>query len=155
MVADMTSAKSFCCNWCSLLIMSAISAGAGAQILPDPTRPPDEIFIPANLQSRSDSGLQSVIISPTRHTAIINGQTVEQGEMLGNARLVEVNESYVVLRSAEGRQVLSMFNGVEIKKAGSTSSSINAAAHESNKHKSGGKRMRHVTPAKSDGEEGK
>ena len=99
----------------ALLIVPGI---AMAQALTDPTRPPAEISASPALvgQAAVDSGLQSVIISPVRRAAIINGQTVELGAKHGDAKLVEVSESRVVLQGAQGRQVLQLFPGVELKK---------------------------------------
>ncbi len=109
----------------------AVHAAAFAQTLPDPTRPPAEISAPvAGLAAPpKDSGLQSVIISPTRRAAIINGQTVELGALLGDARLVEISESVAILERAQGRQVLALFPGVNI----------------SRKQPAGGIDMQHVT----------
>ena len=87
-----------------------------AEALPDPTKPPAEVAAPAAAAS-SASGLQSVLIAPRRRAAIINGQTVELGEKYGEARLVEVSERGVVLRGPQGRQVLTLFPGVEMKQA--------------------------------------
>lgn len=103
--------------WIAALLYAAPVA-ALAQTLADPTKPPAEISAApaAQAAASSDSGLQSVIISPARNAAIINGQTVEVGAKYGDARLVEVNESGVVLEGPQGRQVLTLFPGVEIKK---------------------------------------
>lgn len=91
-----------------------------AQTLTDPTKPPAEISATPDGQAAApkDSGLQSIIISPTRRAAIINGQTVELGAKHGETKLVEVSESGVVLQGAQGRQVLALFPGVEIKMKG-------------------------------------
>jgi hypothetical protein len=83
----------------------------------DPTRPPANISAPVAAESEVESqpaGLQSVLISPTRRAAIIAGQTVELGGKYGAAKLIEVNESGVVLRGPHGRQVLSLFPDVKI-----------------------------------------
>lgn len=68
-------------------------------------------------------GLQSVIISPSRRAAIINGKTVELGGKYNGAKLTEVNENGVVLSGARGRQkLLLMFPAVEIRKNNTPSS---------------------------------
>ena len=66
-----------------------------------------------NREDRS-SGLQSTIISESRRAAIIDGKTVELGEKYGNARLTEVNEGSVVLRTAQTRRVLTLFPDVKM-----------------------------------------
>ncbi len=156
MAADMTETRNLRRKSFALLLMCASSTAAIAQTLPDPTRPPDSVISPVDQPAaRRDSGLQSLIISPTRRAAIINGQTVELGGMLGDAKLVEVNESYVVLRNAEGKQVLHMFDGVEIKRKAPAGASTDAVTHARKqkkslkKKKSAGKHARQVKPANS------
>ena len=100
--------------------LCASPAAVLAQALPDPTKPPAEIDVSlpqaGQITAPKDSGLQSIIISPARRAAIIDGQTVELGAKRGDARLVEVNEGGVVLEGSQGRQVLALFPGVEIKR---------------------------------------
>ena len=106
-----------------------------AEDLPDPTRPPANLFVPSSAggvgagsgadsvisavagrgatQYRS-SGLHTIIISESRRAAIIDGQTVELGGQHGNAQLVEVNEGNVVLQRAQSRQVLTLFPDVKV-----------------------------------------
>ncbi|MDD5301270.1 MAG: hypothetical protein PHD65_12355 [Gallionella sp.] len=91
------------------------SAFCHAEELPDPTRPPAIIAISAATTGRgAPSGLQSVIISKTRRAAIIDGETVELKGKHGDATLIEVSETGVVLQGAQGRQVLTLFPDVRI-----------------------------------------
>lgn len=125
MAADLSPLR-VCCNararciGLALLLLCAVLPVASAQALNDPTKPPAEISAPLTQgrQAAAPEGdrLQSVIISPTRRAAIISGQTVELGAKYGEARLVEVSESGVALQGAQGRQVLALFPGVEIKR---------------------------------------
>lgn len=99
--------------------LSAVLFPVHAENLPDPTRPPESVFVRAAgtgvaRGGKSSAGLHSIIISETRRAAIIDGKTVELGEMLGKARLVEVNAGSVVLQRGKNRQVLTLFPGVEI-----------------------------------------
>ena len=91
---------------------------AVAEELPDPTRPPAIIALPTIVESgaadNQPAGLRSIIISKTRRAAIIDDETVELGGKHGDARLVEVNEGGVVLKSAQGRQVLTLFPDVKM-----------------------------------------
>lgn len=105
------------CNGLALLLLCAVFPMASAQALNDPTKPPAEISAPLT-QAAAPEGdrLQSIIISSTRRAAIISGQTVELGAKYGEAKLVEVSESGVALQGVQGRQVLTLFPGVEIKK---------------------------------------
>ena len=82
----------------------------------DPTRPPVGLGTGA-AETEGDTGggirLQSVMISPTQSTAIINGVVVRLGDKFGDAVLVRVAESEVVLRSGGAQQVLKLHPGVE------------------------------------------
>lgn len=100
-----------------LLLLLLFPLVAIAETLPDPTRPPGDLFVSAGRAAEKEpSGLQSVIIAPGRRAAIINGQTVELGDKIGDERLIEVDEHSVVLRGKQGRQVLTMFPEVKMKK---------------------------------------
>ena len=99
---------------CAVLIL--ISACAHAQELTDPTRPPASIAAPPALSGEKLNTipeLQSVLISPTRRVAVIDGQTVALGEKFGEARVVRIAEDEVVLRNGQDRQVLKLFPMVE------------------------------------------
>lgn len=102
------------------LLLGILPAVVFAGVLRDPTEVPAEVAAPiaaAGEATTPDSGLQSVIIAPGRRAAIINGQNVEQGGKYGDSRLIRVNENSVVLRGPQGKQVLMLFPGVEIKKS--------------------------------------
>lgn len=105
----------------SLLLLSAaglfLSVSSFAEELVDPTRPPASIAAPVAEAVVQAAGLQSIIISRNRRAAIIDGQTVELGDRLGDARLIEVNAAGVVLKSNKGRQVLMLFPDVKITRA--------------------------------------
>lgn len=96
--------------------LTAWPLNGGAQVLNDPTRPPAGI-------SSTDSGdsaaggpvLQSVMITPTTRTAIIGGETVKLGGKYGDARVIKITESEVVLRSATGTETLRMYPDVTMK----------------------------------------
>jgi hypothetical protein len=100
-----------------------LSAGALAETdLPDPTQPPAGVFIP---QGEGQSGaaspgggliLQSVLISPTRKAAIISGKTLALGDKIGNANVVSISETEVVLLEGDTKQVLSLFPTTIVKK---------------------------------------
>lgn len=116
-----------CRNGFALLVL-CVPALVSAQALTDPTKPPAEISAPQGAPPGAPSGtppgaavpegnaLQTIFISSGRRAAIIDGQTVELGAKHGDVRLIEVNESGVVLEGAQGRQALALFPGVEIRK---------------------------------------
>ena len=105
-----------------LCLLSSVFYPLMAEDLPDPTRPPASIFAPVGGTSVAHAmpaenharGLHTIIISETRRAAIIDGQTVELGEEHGGARLIEVNESGVVLERGQSRQVLPLFPNIKI-----------------------------------------
>jgi MSHA biogenesis protein MshK len=100
---------------CGFLIALAAPL-AGAQQLRDPTRPPNVLAsdVEADVEVRS-SQLQSVLISRGRKLAVINGQTVPLGGSIGDAKLVRITETAVVLQRGEETETLRMFEGTEKK----------------------------------------
>ena len=99
------------------LLALSLAAPAQAETLPDPTRPPAALTA-ARLTGEAppappSPSLQSVIISPKHTMAIINGQTVKLGEKFGDALLVKVTETEVVLRNGNMLQTLKLFPDVE------------------------------------------
>ncbi|HEX5364875.1 MAG TPA: hypothetical protein VFW59_11455 [Gallionella sp.] len=99
------------------LALALSGQSALAESLSDPTRVPAAIADPVAsgaAVAEQTTGLQSVIISKSRRTAIIDGETVELGGKHGDAKLIEVREGSVVLMGAQGRQVLTLFPAVKI-----------------------------------------
>jgi hypothetical protein len=105
-----------------LLCMFSIADTAfAAEQLNDPTRPAIELVpglggAATAEQKAPPAGLQSVILSPKREAAIINGIEVAVGEKYGDAVLTVVNETCVVLMGPEGRRVMHMFPTVNMSK---------------------------------------
>ena len=98
------------------LVVTLLAPGvAFAQGMTDPTRPPPTETTEAESGAPEVAGpvLQSVMITPTFKAAIINGEMVKLGGKFGNAQLVKVSESEVVLKSGDEAQVLKMYPGVE------------------------------------------
>ena len=46
--------------------------------------------------------LQSILVSPTRRIAIVNGESLQKGDQIGSARVVEIEPWFVQLRGSEG-----------------------------------------------------
>lgn len=94
-----------------------IQDSAFAQALTDPTRPPavmqtDEKS--AGTQNESTTPmLQSILVSPVRKQAIINGKALTVGERVGQAKIVQITENAVVLRTGNNVQTLKLFPGIE------------------------------------------
>ncbi|MDP1996690.1 MAG: hypothetical protein Q8J90_05795 [Gallionella sp.] len=101
-----------------LIVAMLFPAIAVTGELADPTRPPAIIAEPVAAVSDATeiqpTRLSSIIISKTRRAAIIDGETVELGDKHGDDRLIEVNEGGVVLKGAQGRQVLTLFPDVKM-----------------------------------------
>ena len=92
---------------------------AAAQSLRDPTRP-------AFFSSRTGEGgiasrsrdaewvLQSVLLSPERRYAIINGEVLALGESVGGAELVAIREGEVTLRAGGALRTVRLFPDVDM-----------------------------------------
>jgi len=95
-------------------LICALTASTGAaQALRDPTRPPAESARgAAGKIEQSGWILQSVLISPERRYAIINGEVVPLGGSIAGAELVAVAEERVTLRTREGLRVVHLFPDV-------------------------------------------
>lgn len=121
------------------------AAPAWAQ-LADPTRPPAQVAAPAGdsvnaAVAPAATGLQSVILSRNgkgRPAAVINGEVVQLGGKVGEARLVKVEEDHVVLLGTEGRETLRLMPAAEkVMKvgAGQTAVSVGMNAVKGEKKK--------------------
>ena len=100
---------------CLALAASTADAETG---LPDPTRPPAALIAAdGEAVTPAQPVLQSVMISPKRSVAIISGQAVALGQVYGDARVVGISESEVVLRSGREVQTLRLFPDLEKRPA--------------------------------------
>jgi MSHA biogenesis protein MshK len=110
----------------ALLAALALAGTASAQAaLGDPTRPPNippgpvvagEEALPRPGVAPSPR-LQSVLISPNRRVAVIDGRTVALGGNIGGAILVQIAETHVTLRTGGETTVLELHPGVGRKPA--------------------------------------
>ena len=91
----------------------AAASTAPAQALRDPTRP--AFFAKGTIAANAEpSGwiLQSVLISPERRYAIINGEVVPLGGSVAGAELVAVTAERVTLRTPDGLRIVRLFPDV-------------------------------------------
>jgi MSHA biogenesis protein MshK len=95
-------------KWLTLVIVAATgAAGVAKAELTDPTRPPAHRV--EQRLSDEDSGkeagltLSSILISPSRRLAIINGQLVAAGDPVASFTVSEIGTSSVTLRGPSGR----------------------------------------------------
>lgn len=91
-----------------LVASSLLAASALAQQFADPTRPPTRGAAAPRQSVAAPSRLQSVLISPSRSVAIIDGRSVRLGERVGDAILVSVEPSQVTLQRGAERQRLTL-----------------------------------------------
>ena len=92
---------------------AGVASAAVAQALRDPTRPPaaGTNSVAGKIQA-SGWVLQSVLISPERRYAIINGEVVALGGSISGAELISVAAERVTLRTREGLRVVYLFPDV-------------------------------------------
>ncbi len=97
-----------------LAMLAMAMFGASAQGLSDPTRPPTATAADGvAVASAQATQLQSVLISPNRRVAVINGTSVPLGGKFGEATLVRVTETEVELRTGGEKQVLTLLPGID------------------------------------------
>jgi hypothetical protein len=96
---------------CIASVLALLPALAGAQMLADPTRPPDAASTEAAVAGPI---VQSIIIGPGRkRAAIIGGERVEVGGSYGGATVVRITDAGVYLKGSEGEEFLPATVGVE------------------------------------------
>ncbi|MGB5305341.1 MAG: hypothetical protein WBO06_04450 [Gammaproteobacteria bacterium] len=88
--------------FCAVLVISASA-------LEDPTRP-------AGYGEATKAGVQgwtlnSTLVGPDRRIAVINGQYVSEGEMVGSARVLHIRNLDVEIESAGERITLQLLPG--------------------------------------------
>ncbi len=94
-------------------ILAAAACVSHAQALRDPTRPPGPGMHGAGrAEQQSGWNLQSVLISPERRYAIINGEVVPVGGTVAGAELVAVAPERVTLRTRDGLRIVRLFPDV-------------------------------------------
>lgn len=92
-------------------------ASALAQV-PDPTRPAGSLLTPeagSGLAAPVESGVQTIILrrGGRKSAAVINGQYVEVGGMVGDKRVLKITESEIVLKGESGREVIKVTPAIE------------------------------------------
>jgi MSHA biogenesis protein MshK len=101
----------------TMCFLAGVAAdGAAAQSLADPMRPP--VHAPAESATATKNVgpvVHMIVIGPERRYAVINGQTVMQGDRFGDARVVRIAETEITLRGAGGEAVLKLLPQVQKK----------------------------------------
>ncbi len=94
------------------------SSATANEVLRDPTRPPAALYTPDGWgEIETGPVLQSVRISQGRYTAVISGETVRVGSRYGEARVIRIRETEVVLKTGDSLQTLKLFPDVEKRPA--------------------------------------
>jgi hypothetical protein len=82
----------------------------------DPTRPAGALLTPEGGSAAApvESGVQTVILRRGgKSAAVINGQYVEVGGMVGDKKVLKITESEVVLKGESGREVIKVTPAIE------------------------------------------
>ncbi len=111
-----------CSPWLKVLLLNfcilSVSPALAAETLRDPTRPPSALYAPDGwTEIETGPMLQSVRVSQGRYTAVISGETVRVGSKFGDARVVRIRETEVVLKTGDSLQTLKLFPDVEKRPA--------------------------------------
>jgi MSHA biogenesis protein MshK len=98
----------------ALLLCCCLAASVVvAETLVDPTRPPAVLEGGDAALASGGPVLQFVLIGPGRLEAIISGQTVSLGGKVGDAQIIKITETEVVLRNGKDLQTLKLFPSIE------------------------------------------
>lgn len=92
-----------------------VAASAAAQQLRDPTRPPsvERVVVKKSAQPKLQPVptlvLQTVLVSPDRRNAIINGRLLWEGDSIVGFELLHIRETEVVMKGPRGLQTLQLY----------------------------------------------
>jgi MSHA biogenesis protein MshK len=92
-----------------LAATAMLCASAHGAPFGDPTRPPGQVEGAGDAGADSAIRVESILIAPDRRIAIVNGREVTIGSQVGDARVVRISESEIVIRSAQGDETLKLF----------------------------------------------
>jgi MSHA biogenesis protein MshK len=90
------------------LASGLLAATVLAQPLADPTRPTAPGTAETAPREAAPLRLESVLISPGRSVAIIDGRAVQVGDRVGDATLIAVEPSQVTLQRGAARERLTL-----------------------------------------------
>jgi MSHA biogenesis protein MshK len=80
----------------------------------DPTRPPEGLFAaPVSSQALKPEihyQLQQIRITDNGASAVVNGELVREGDIVGSAKVISISANEVVLKVKQKQQVLSLIN---------------------------------------------
>ena len=100
-----------------LLLAGFMGVASALAQVPDPTRPAGALLTPEGGSAAApvESGVQTVILrhGGRKSAAVINGQYVEVGGMVGDKRVLKISESELVLQGESGREVIKVMPAIE------------------------------------------
>jgi MSHA biogenesis protein MshK len=96
------------------LILLCVATATAAQALGDPTVPPYAYGAAVSASGRGATGpaLQSILLSPVRRLALIDGRMVRIGDQVGGARVIAIDIDSVKLRRGDGISVMKLLPDV-------------------------------------------
>ncbi|MGK5027276.1 MSHA biogenesis protein MshK [Janthinobacterium sp. RB2R34] len=91
-----------------------VGVAAGAQALDDPTRPPASLLAPSQAKPviPGKPKLQSVLVASQaggRRLAVIDGQIVRVGSKVGDAVVLEIRDTLVVVRRGKRHETFRLY----------------------------------------------
>lgn len=83
------------------MLIIGLAAACNSHALTDPTQPTDPTLFFGKGKTQPGGGwsLQSILSSPQRRIAVINGARVREGDRIGSARVVKIRDSHVLLNT--------------------------------------------------------
>ena len=112
----------------ALVALATLAAArpVSAQVLGDPTRPPSLSGLSFGAAAATPSGpvLQSIVLSPRRRLALIDGKLIGIGDRVGGATLVAIEIDSVRLREGRGTKVVKLLP--DVRKGDTESAALRA-----------------------------
>jgi len=99
------------CAVAQLVLFAGCGIAFGANRLGDPTRPP-AVASPSSTSTRVHWQVTSILFSPQRRVAVVNGRLVTEGEEVDGARVLTIRPASVELRYRTHRLTIPMKAGI-------------------------------------------
>ncbi len=107
----------FCvrCGLCAAFLILPLESLADA--LADPTRPPARYapVIEPTVRASARLQLESILISPYRRVAIINGLRVKEGDVVGDSVVTRISRASVSMRDGQRTFELKKYVSLTVK----------------------------------------
>lgn len=94
----------------TLYLLCALAAnGAGAAPFADPTRPPSASASAGKDEVSSGPRLESILLSPGRRLAVIDGREYRAGDAIGDGRIVSIAPTGVAIQRGAQTEILRLY----------------------------------------------